>query len=47
MLVTGRILEEDADVDEDVAAVLKGTGGDPDRIRANMRAAMQVCAMFT
>eukprot|EP00955_Chlamydomonas_euryale_P069766 360578-Chlamydomonas_euryale.AAC.5 len=30
-----RIMEEDADVDEDVARVLEGTDGDPDRIREN------------
>jgi hypothetical protein len=28
-----RMLEEDADVDEDVARLLEGTGGDPDAIR--------------
>ncbi len=32
-----RILEEDADVDEDVARVLEGTDGDPDKIRNNVR----------
>lgn len=29
-------MEEDADVDEDVARVLAGTGGDPDKIRENV-----------
>jgi hypothetical protein len=28
-----RVLEEDADVDEDVAKLLDGTDGDPDKIR--------------
>lgn len=28
-----RLMEEDAEVDEDVAKVLKGTDGDPERIR--------------
>lgn len=30
---TYRILEDDADVDDDVARLLEGTGGDPDIIR--------------
>jgi hypothetical protein len=34
-------MEDDADVDEDVARVLEGTGGDPEKIRDNMRLALQ------
>jgi hypothetical protein len=34
---TARILEEDADVDEDVAELLKGTDGDEERIREKAR----------
>lgn len=33
---TNRILEEDADVDDDVADLLQGTGGDPDVIRSRV-----------
>ena len=29
-------MEEDAEFDEDVASVLQGTDGDPDKIRANV-----------
>jgi hypothetical protein len=31
------MMEEDADVDEDVAKVLEGADGDPDKIRENVR----------
>ena len=34
-------MEDDADVDEDVAKVLEGAGGDPDKIRENMRLALE------
>jgi len=36
-----RLLEEDADVDEDVAKILQGTDGDPDKIREKMRFELQ------
>ena len=32
-----RMLEDDADIDEDIAKVMEGTDGDPDRIRENVR----------
>jgi hypothetical protein len=31
------MLEDDADVDDDVAKLLDGTGGDPDKIRSKVR----------
>jgi hypothetical protein len=34
------MLEADADVDDDVAALLEGTGGDPERIRSRMAEAL-------
>lgn len=37
-----RIMEEDADFDEDVAAVLEGADGDPEKIRANVRCLIRV-----
>lgn len=36
-----RILEEDAAVDEEVAELLRGTDGDPDKIRAKMEQKLQ------
>ncbi|MEW5314480.1 MAG: hypothetical protein WDW38_005976 [Sanguina aurantia] len=36
-----RLMEEDAEVDEDVAKVLKGTDGDPERIRERMKEELQ------
>lgn len=36
-----KILEEDAAVDEEVAELLKGTDGDPDKIRAKMEQKLQ------
>jgi hypothetical protein len=33
-----RLLEEDAEIDEDVASVLDGADGDPDIIRENVSA---------
>jgi len=41
-----RVLEEDADVDDDVADLLKGTGGDPDKIRAKMQQQLSRKDMF-
>lgn len=32
-----RLLEEDSEFDEDVARVLDGADGDPDKIRSNVR----------
>lgn len=42
-----RILEEDADVDEDVAQLLQGTDGDPEKIRAKMQQKLQQSDMFS
>ncbi|GAX83147.1 hypothetical protein CEUSTIGMA_g10573.t1 [Chlamydomonas eustigma] len=36
-----RLLEEDAEIDEDVASVLDGADGDPDIIRENMKMKLQ------
>lgn len=41
-----RELEEDAAHDEDIAKVVRGTEGDPDKIRANMRQALQGPEVF-
>ncbi|KAJ9522624.1 hypothetical protein QJQ45_019700 [Haematococcus lacustris] len=41
-----RIMEEDADEDEDVAKVLRGANGDPEKIRDNIRRALQNKDMF-
>ncbi|EFJ41224.1 hypothetical protein VOLCADRAFT_107769 [Volvox carteri f. nagariensis] len=40
-LLYGRILEEDADNDPEVARLLEGTEGDPDRIREKMKFALK------
>lgn len=37
-----RVLEEDADVDEDVAKLLDGTDSDPDKIREKVK---EVCTI--
>eukprot|EP00983_Pelagomonas_calceolata_P129164 1161585-Pelagomonas_calceolata.AAC.5 len=41
-----RILEEDADVDEDVAKLLDGTDSDPDKIREKMKMELQNKELF-
>ena len=48
----GRELEEDAERDEDIAKVVRGTEGDPDKIRANVslagkkEAPIQLCGTY-
>lgn len=37
----------DADIDEDAAKVIEGTGGDPDKIRSNMRLKLQDRDLYT
>ncbi|KAI8470377.1 MAG: hypothetical protein J3K34DRAFT_510243 [Monoraphidium minutum] len=41
-----RILEEDADVDDEVADLLQGTGGDPELLRSKMEARLQQRELF-
>ena len=42
----GRVLEEDADVDDDVAKLLDGTDGDPDKIREKVCACLSPYLML-